>query len=243
MKGVYEFAGMRIEVDSLHGMVYRDCAAYRSSGDPDLSIALTQGDIDFERTRVAEEDGAHGREHIEHTDPFLEFIATYRRIAELAPALGRMVMHGSAVAVDGEGYLFCAPSGTGKSTHASLWSELLGERFVMVNDDKPLVSVETGRVFVHGSPWSGKRRLDAPVSVPLKAVCFLEQASGNVIRELDAAEAYPMLVRQTYRPVDPGMLATTLRLIDELAATVGLYKLDCTIDIEAARLAYQTMKG
>ncbi len=60
----------------------------------------------------------------------------YRKLAESLLEYGVLLFHGSSVAVDGFGYIFAAQSGTGKSTHARLWRELLGERAVMVNDDK-----------------------------------------------------------------------------------------------------------
>ncbi|CVI70345.1 hypothetical protein NDGK_01842 [Clostridiales bacterium CHKCI001] len=39
-----------------------------------------------------------------------------------------MMLHSSAVMVDGCVYLFSAPNGTGKSTHTALWLQYLGER-------------------------------------------------------------------------------------------------------------------
>ena len=44
-----------------------------------------------------------------------------------------ILFHGSVIAVDGEGYLFTAKSGTGKSTHARLWRETFGDRAVRVS--------------------------------------------------------------------------------------------------------------
>lgn len=55
--------------------------------------------------------------------------------------INTFLFHGSCVAVDGEGYLFAAKSGVGKSTHARLWRELLGDRAVMFSDDEPLIRV------------------------------------------------------------------------------------------------------
>ena len=43
--------------------------------------------------------------------------------------------HSSALALDGEGYLFTALSGTGKSTHTRNWRRLFGDRVTMINDD------------------------------------------------------------------------------------------------------------
>jgi serine kinase of HPr protein (carbohydrate metabolism regulator) len=50
---------------------------------------------------------------------------------------GVILFHGSALSLDGEGFIFTAKSGVGKSTHAGLYRELYGERVEMINDDKP----------------------------------------------------------------------------------------------------------
>lgn len=55
-------------------------------------------------------------------------IYKYRKIAEKLVQYDVMLFHGSAVAVDGIGYLFTAKSGTGKSTHTRLWREYFGDR-------------------------------------------------------------------------------------------------------------------
>ena len=86
-----------------------------------------------------------------------------------------ILFHGSAVAVDGIGYLFTAKSGTGKSTHTRLWRELFGERAVMLNDDKPLIKVSENGIIVYGTPWDGKHRLSTNTFVPLKGICFMSK--------------------------------------------------------------------
>ena len=56
-------------------------------------------------------------------------------------------------------------------------------------------------------------------------------------------EAYPMLLQQTYRPANVTAMDKTLTLIDKLAAAVSLWRLNCNMDIEAAQIAYGSMKG
>ena len=49
-----------------------------------------------------------------------------------------MMLHASAVAMEGKCYLFSAPSGTGKSTHTKQWQKFFGEeKAEIINDDKP----------------------------------------------------------------------------------------------------------
>ncbi|MBR6090450.1 MAG: hypothetical protein IKP86_10980 [Anaerolineaceae bacterium] len=48
---------------------------------------------------------------------FLENSALYALMAEKLSAYDVLLMHGSALCMDGEAYVFTAASGTGKSTH------------------------------------------------------------------------------------------------------------------------------
>ena len=153
-----------------------------------------------------------------------------------------VMLHGSAVAVDGACYVFCAKSGTGKSTHARLWRQLLGERAVMVNDDKPMVHIRPdGSADVYGTPWDGKHRLNTNTHVPLRAICILERSDLNTIRPITKSEAWPMLLQQFYRPYDAEAMEKTMDLIGRLQTK--FYRLGCNMELEAAELSYQTMKG
>lgn len=156
---------------------------------------------------------------------------------------GSMVFHGSVIAVDGQGYLFTAKSGTGKSTHTRLWRELLGEKAVMVNDDKPILHVTDDGVTAYGTPYNGKHRLGNDISVPLKAICILQRAEENHIEPISKSEAYAMLLQQVYRPQNSKAMRDTLLLIDKMAELVSFYRLGCNMDISAAETAYNGMKG
>ena len=242
MTGFYRLAGLSIRIQSLYENIHELCEDYRDDGSPEISVTTTQSDIDFEREKSAREDGVEGIPVRRHSDAYLETLAVYRKIAERMPAYDTILFHGSAIAVDGQAFLFTAKSGTGKSTHTRLWRELLGDRAVMVNDDKPMIRVTDDGAVVYGTPWDGKHRLSSNISVPLKAICILERAEENRIEPISAGEAYPMLLQQTYRPADPAALAKTLTLIDRLSRGVKLYRLGCNMDIRAAELSYGTMK-
>ena len=108
---------------------------------------------------------------------------------------------------------------------------------------KPLIRVSDAGATIYGTPWDGKHRLSANIAVPLKALCILERAEQNAIRRVSKVEAYPMLLQQVYRPSDAAALAKTLTLLDRLAASVPLWRLSCNMNSEAARLAYDAMKG
>ena len=241
MAHVYRLAGVAVRVESLHPDVHRLCRDYRCGGEPDFVVRTSQADVDFERARSAREDEIEGIPVRHFSDGYLETLAVYRKVAERMPGFDTFLFHGSCVAVDGAGYLFTARSGTGKSTHARLWRELLGGRAAMVNDDKPLVRVAgDGGAVAYGMPWDGKHRLSSNVAVPLRAICVLERAGENHIVPISKSEALPTLVQQAYRPADPVAMARTLALIDRL--DVRLYRLSCNMDASAAELSYNAMK-
>ena len=243
MTGRYSFAKCTIDITTLCPETHALCAAYRAEGMPVFSVETSEADIEYERNMSAREATLEGHPPYPHSNGYWETLAVYRKIAERMPLYDTVLLHGSCVAVDGIGYLFTAKSGTGKSTHARLWREFLGERAVMVNDDKPLIRIDSTGATVFGTPWDGKHHLSNNISVPLHALCILERASENCIEPIAAKEAYPFLLQQTYRPADTDMLAKTLQLVDRLAASVGLYRLGCNMDLDAARVAYDAMRG
>ena len=243
MTGIYRFAERTIEIASLYGEVHRLCREYRTEGTADFAVRITRQDIDFEKEKSEREDEREGNPIRQFSDAYLETLAAYRKIAEKMPEYDTFLLHGSCVAVEGMGYLFTAKSGTGKSTHARLWCELLGEKAVMVNDDKPLLRISEREATAFGTPWDGKHRLSRNIAVPLKAVCILERSEENHIEEITKAEALPMLLQQVYRPADRVSMVKTLEGIDRLSEQVKLYRLGCNMDISAAELSYSAMRG
>ena len=243
MKQVYKIADKIIEIESLYARVHEYCKDYLVSGQAhDFSVKTTPEDIVYERERNERTAELEGRRKYNSSDEYLEELAVYRKIAEKMPDYDTFLFHGSCVAVDNEAYLFAAVSGTGKSTHARLWREYLGERAVMVNDDKPLIRVNDSGVTVFGTPYNGKHRLGSNISVPLKALCILTRDETNHIEKITKQQAYATLLQQTYRPADPLQLTKTMALLDRLSDRVKLYLLGCNMDIEAAKISYEGMR-
>lgn len=77
----------------------------------------------------------------------------------------------------------------------------------------------------------------------VKAVCILQRAKENHICTITKAEAYTMLLQQSYRPSDRMALAQTLALLDNMANNVTLWRLGCNMELSAAETAYHALKG
>lgn len=239
----YKIADRVIEISSIHEDVHSYCEGYESDGEPDFSVVTTQADIDYEKEKTEREYAAEGLGDPNLSQGTYEITAVYRKIAVQMLQYDTFVFHGSCIAVDGQCFLFTANSGTGKSTHTRLWREYLGEKAVMVNDDKPLLRVTNDDVIVYGTPYNGKHRIGCNMSVPLKAICILTRGENNSIKQISKKEAYAMLLQQVYRPHEPVHMMKTMKLLDRMAEKVKIYSLSCNMDITAAEVAYNGMKG
>ena len=240
MEGIYRIAERTILIRTLHERMHREAAAFAAEGPVDFTVEITQAEIDAERARNRKE--ADETAVPVNADAYIETLAVYRKIAEQMPSYDTVLFHSSAVAVDGAAYLFAAKSGTGKSTHARLWRELLGDRAIMINDDKPLLRITDAGATVFGTPWNGKHHLGVNGCAPLRAICMLERGTQNGIVRIEPKTAYPYLLRQTYRPDSPEAMRKTLMLLNRLTETVAFWRLKCNMEPDAARVSYEAMR-
>ena len=229
--------GLTVTNESVYDL-YKD---YAYDGKAEFEIITTEADIEFEREKSRKEREFEGLKPHEFEASYLETLSAYRKLAVKLTEYDTFLFHGSVIAVDGMAYLFTAKSGTGKSTHTRLWRELLGERAVMVNDDKPLLKVGEEGVTVFGTPYNGKHNLGCNMSAPLKAICIIERGEQNSITQVTKSDVYSMLLQQVYRPTDGTAMARTLTLIDKACESLKLFRLKANMDISAAKLAFSTM--
>lgn len=265
MTGIYRLADMVVQVESLYEEVHTMCADYivglpsktcgqkgesQAEIQPDFFIRTCEKDIERERKESEETRKEEGLPPYTFDDSYLETLAVYRQIATAAVNRGRLLMHGSCLAIrpkneatetsentkqnEYDAVIFTAKSGTGKSTHVRLWRKLFGQRALIVNDDKPLLQVGESGVWAYGTPWDGKHHLSTNMRARLKAICILTRANENTIRQIPPREAVQTLLNQIYRPDDPMMMLKTLELIDLIGQNVSFYILGCNMDDEAA---------
>lgn len=207
----------------------------------DFKVTTTQEDINFEREKAKKQSLVENTKMLDYSDSYLETLSVYRKIAVEMLKYNTFLFHGSVIAVDGQGYLFTAVSGTGKSTHTKLWQEHFGNRAVMVNDDKPLISVEQNTVTAHGTPWNGKHRIGCNISVPLKAICLLTRDVYNHIEPISNVDIYSIILQQSYRPKQAELLVKYLDIVDIVLKNCKFYKLGCNMEADAPVVAYNGM--
>lgn len=154
-----------------------------------------------------------------------------------------LLIHSSVVRNGGRGYCFLGKSGTGKSTHASLWLRHIQGSDLM-NDDNPVVRITDGEARVYGSPWSGKTPCYRNISAPIGAFVQLRQCPENKIRRMTVLESMASLLPSiSTMKWDGRIYKANCDTISALMDTVPVWLLDCLPDEGAAMLSYHTLTG
>ena len=229
MERDYLIAGLRVRMDT-YGRTLTHAEPYLTETAGEADIVITSNPEELHKNQP----------HLSLDD--CEYLSTggsfYRQLLKH----NGMLLHASAVVMDGYAYMFSAPCGTGKSTHTTMWREAFGyDRVLMLNDDKPALRLENGQWFAYGTPWSGKTDQNLNVRVPVGGVCVLRRGETDEIEPFGGARAVFNLLEQTARPNMPEARELLLELLDELLAKVPVWKLQCTPTTHAAQVSYQAM--
>lgn len=154
---------------------------------------------------------------------------------------GALLIHASCIMKDGWAYPFTAKSGTGKSTHTSLWMKHI-KGAELLNDDNPVIRFIDGKTFVYGSPWSGKTPCYRNRKARLGAVTKIERAPANTIERLPAVITFGTLLAACStmkwdKEIYDGICDTVTHIIE----TTPAYTLHCLPDEEAATICHRTI--
>ena len=161
--------------------------------------------------------------------------------SELARRFNGMMIHSSAVVLDGNAYLFSAPSGTGKSTHTRLWLQKFKNRAYILNDDKPAVRIMPDGIFVYGTPWSGKEDISINKKAPLKGICFLNRDKTNWIKTMNTESKVVNLYHSAIKKVDKEVALKQLDIIENIIKKIPIYEMGCNISEESVEVSYNKM--
>ena len=152
------------------------------------------------------------------------------------------LFHSSVVSCAGYGYMFLGKSGTGKSTHSSLWLKNISGT-ELINDDNPVVRRMPDGFYVFGSPWSGKTPCYRNVRYPLGGVVQLSQAPYNKIQRLKPLAAYAALVPSiSGKRWDKEVAEGLHEMEDMMAGEVAVWHLECLPDADAAKVCSETIR-
>ncbi len=228
----YSFAGLTVDMEPKYKMLASRAEKYRTSDSLPADITV----------RVPDEvlrDFANENRNLNEgeCEYLLAGSAFYHKLVDF----GGIMLHSSAVAYKGEAYLFSANSGTGKSTHTSLWLKEFGEDAVIINDDKPAVRIVNGQIMCCGTPFSGKHDISINKLYPVKGIAFITRGTENSIVPIPPSASLPKIMEQTVRSFGEIRADKFLTLLSELLTRVPVYSLTCNMDPEAAHVALEGM--
>lgn len=119
----------------------------------------------------------------------------------------------------GRGNLFLGHSGAGKSTTARLWATQSGVH--ILSDDRIILRVRDGRIWMYGTPWHGDAGIASPDSSPLHAIYFLEHWPHNEVVPLRASLAAAELFARSFVPRHCAQaLQFSLEFLDRVARQI-----------------------
>lgn len=143
-----------------------------------------------------------------------------------------LFFHASQIEYRGKGIVFTAPSGTGKTTHAHLWTGNRDAR--MICNDRTLIRKTEEGWSAFGYPIDGSSPISSGECAKLGAVVLLSQAPQNKIERLPlfktAARLMPQMVFDTWNPAARASLTNDLL---ELLSEIPVYHFGCTPEAEA----------
>ena len=152
-----------------------------------------------------------------------------------------LLIHASLVRHKGYGYAFIAKSGTGKSTHVSLWLKHIPECDLM-NDDNPIVRILDGKAYIYGSPWSGKTPCYRNIKAPLGAITRIDRADINSVEKLNPIESFASLLPScSSMKWDKEIFNNVCNTITKVIETTAIYVVHCLPNREAAIICHDSI--
>ncbi len=151
----------------------------------------------------------------------------------LAQKHGRMALHSASLLYRDRAWLFSAPSGTGKSTHADLWNRLFGTP--LLNGDLNLLAVEDGLPLVYGLPWCGTSGISTTATCTLGGIFLLKRAPEDRVESLPRDQRILLAAHRLISPVwTKAQLLRNLDFMEQLEPHILLCRLHCTKEPGAA---------
>lgn len=152
------------------------------------------------------------------------------------------MLHASVIKKGDKGYAFLGVSGTGKSTHSTLWLENIPGT-ELLNDDNPAIRIMPDKtIHVFGTPWSGKTECYKNSDAELQGFVHLKQAKENQIKEVSPVQAYLTLIGSSSTLKWNMVLFNALcKTLEYTANHSRFYYLENRPTPEAAWLSYKTL--
>lgn len=151
--------------------------------------------------------------------PLVKLIMT-----ELLAGRECLVVHASAVLLNGRTYVFLGQDGAGKSTLARLFKKHAGA--VILNDDHVVLGQAGLESYAYGTFWGNEGSPCCPQGAPLEALFFLVQGTIDQVHPLAKAQAARRALPCTFMPHwRADLVAPIIPALDRLLSRIPCYEL------------------
>lgn len=156
---------------------------------------------------------------------------------------GKVMLHASFIEHRGRGILFTAPSGTGKSTQADLWTQVYPET-IIINGDRVAFGIEDGEVMGYGLPFCGSSGIALNRSCPIEAIVVLRQGKTNEVQRLTGAGAAQLLLSEcVLNPWDRQVMNKVMDTVTQVVEQCPIYLYHCLPDPSAVDVLWKVIFG
>lgn len=181
--------------------------------------------------------------YLEGKEEYLNYsrnILNHVGIENLLNLSNGILIHASFIKWNNKAILFCGPSGVGKSTQASLWTEY--ENAELINGDRAALRLTDEGWNGYGLPYAGSSGVYKNTKVPLEAIVVLEKDTENSIEKLDSISAVRYLYPEiTIHRWDKDFVSINWEHCMKLLSQIPVYKLKCRIDEGAVEVLKQEL--
>ena len=181
-------------------------------------------------------------------------IATRIPFSYYSLMIGRVFIHSSSILYRDRVWLFTAPAGTGKSTHARMWEKNGSAK--IINGDLNLIGRNVdgfgkgfavssfdhsgeslGEPWVYGTPWCGTSGIYELKDYPLGGIIILRQGYKDYIEEMSYEDGVIGILSRSVSPMwDKKLVRKNVDIITDIAKDIMICKLYCTINDSAYTL-------
>lgn len=214
----------------------RDCIVQR--------YCLRDGEYLYRMEPVARKDYCCLKVPVSFADAFCNKgnLLLYLSMDRLLLPFQRMILHASAVIYQEKAYVFTAPSGGGKSTHAGLWEKYYGAE--ILNGDKVIIEVGVDGCVAYGGPVAGSSGIFMKKGAPVAAIVFLEKGNENKIRKEKKYKMYLRLYSELIKSTwDEEYNCHLLEMAETVIRTTPVMTLNCKADRGAAECIINHLRG
>ncbi|MEO1482987.1 MAG: hypothetical protein AAFU77_12845 [Myxococcota bacterium] len=136
-----------------------------------------------------------------------------------------LILHASAVVLDGQAFVFVGPSGAGKTTIA----RILSKSGAVLSDERVVIRNQGGAWTVYGTPWPSALGAARNQSAPLAGLFFLEHGTTDERHVLSREESRDLLLPCASIPFfDDHAMTHAMRFLQSLAREARSYRLKFT---------------